>query len=258
VDRWVRNQLAEGQFLRHDWIHRLHVGDPPSDIESDGRWPMTTDRVGERNIGAFGGWQSPNDWIEFTLTRWDPESPKLQRLGHVQGIMHCCTGNATRALYDVWRNTTHVQGNRIKVNLLLNHTNKAVDIDSHIPYTGQVDIRVKRDCLLSVRMPGWVELGQVQCVVGESPRAVSFDGRYAQVGEVKADQSVRLIFPIAERTDRVTISSQWYFLVRKGHDVVFIDPPGKLCPLYQRDHYRDNVTLWKKAIRYVDEQWLDW
>ena len=47
-------------------------------------------------------------------------------------------------------------------------------------------------------------------------------------------------------------------LVRKGHDIVCIDPPGKLCPLYQRDHYRDNATLWKKTTRYLDEKSLDW
>ena len=46
--------------------------------------------------------------------------------------------------------------------------------------------------------------------------------------------------------------------VRKGHDIVCIDPPGKPCSLYQMDHYWDDVTLWKKTIRYLDEQRLDW
>lgn len=47
-------------------------------------------------------------------------------------------------------------------------------------------------------------------------------------------------------------------LLCKGHDIVYVDPPGKLCPLYQRDHYRDDVTLWKRTTRYLDEQLLDW
>ena len=91
-----------------------------------------------------------------------------------------------------------------------------------------------------------------------SPREVGFDGRYAQVGDVRSQQVVRLDFPIGERTDRVTINNRWYLLVRKGHDIVCIDPPGKLCPLYQRDHYRDDATLWKKTTRYLDDQSLDW
>ena len=260
ADRWTRNQLAEGQLMRADWIYRLHKGEPPSQINRDsgGRWPMTTERVGERNIGAYAGWQSPNDWVEFMLTRFLEGTSFGDHLGHVQGIMHCCTANAARGLYEAWRSIVTAQGERVNVNLLLNRTHEAVDVDSHIPYAGQVDLHVKRDCRLAVRMPAWVELGQVTCRVDESPREVGFDGRYAQVGDVRSQQVVRLDFPISERTDRVTINNRWYLLVRKGHDIVCIDPPGKLCPLYQRDHYRDNATLWKKTTRYLDEQSLDW
>ena len=258
ADRWTRNQLAEGQLTRADWIDRLHLGDPPSRHESGARWPMTTERVGERNIGAFAGWQSPNDWVEFMLTRWPEGTPFGSHLGHVQGIMHCCTANAARGLYDVWRNIVHAQDSHVKVNLLLNRTHEAVDVDSHLPYTGQVDLHVKRDCKLAVRMPAWVDLGQVTCLVDGNARAVGFDGRYALVGDVRSRQAVRLGFPVGERTDRVSINNRWYLLVRKGHDIVYIDPPGKLCPLYQRDHYRDDVTLWKQTTRYLDEQQLDW
>ena len=103
-------------------------------------------------------------------------------------------------------------------------------------------------------MPGWVNLGPVRCAVEDAPREVTFDGRYAQVGQVQAGQVVSLSFPVSEQTELVDIRSQWYYLVRKGHDVVFIDPPGRLCPLYRRDHYRDEVTLWKKTARYVDDR----
>ena len=216
---------------------------------------MTAERVGERNVGAFAGWMAPNDWVQFVRRGGDLLSGSR---GYVQGIMHCCTANGAYALYDVWRNIVHIDGDRVKVNLLLNHAGSAADVDSHIPYVGQVDVHIKRNCELAVRMPGWVELGQVRCVVGETPRALTFDGRYAQIGRVQANQTIRLIFPISERTDRVTMGNQWYFLVRKGHDVVFIDPPGKLHPLYQRQHYRRNVTLWKRTTRYIDEQSLDW
>ncbi|MDE0431610.1 MAG: hypothetical protein OXH98_17745 [Caldilineaceae bacterium] len=260
ADHWTRNQLAEGQLTRADWIYRLHLGQPPSQIDRDSsaRWPMTTERVGERNIGAYAGWQAPNDWVDFMLTRFLEGTPFGDRLGHVQGIMHCCTANAVRGLYEVWRGIVGTNGDRVNVNLLLNRTHGAVDVDSHIPYNGQVDLHVKRDCRLAVRMPAWVDLGQVSCFVDDSAREIAFDGRYAQVGDVRGKQSVRLNFPIGERTDRVTINNRWYLLVRKGHDIVYIDPPGKLCPLYQRDHYRDNVTLWKKTTRYMDEQTLDW
>ena len=262
ADMWVRNQLAEGQLLRHDWIYRLHYGDPPSRIGpeitfglvEEGGGGVSTDRVGERNIGAFAGWQSPNDWVEFERRTG---GSYLSR-GYIQGIMHCCTANAVRALYDAWRNVVHSQGDQVRVNLLLNHTHEVVDVDSHIPYAGQVDLHVKRDCRLSVRLPGWVGLSQVACVVDGNPRAVTFEGRYAQVGRVQVNQTVTLSFPIAEQTDCIQVNNQRYFLVRKGHDAVFIDPPGKLYPLYLRPHYREDVSLWKKTTRYLDEQRLDW
>ena len=53
--------------------------------------------------------------------------------GFVQGLMGCCTANGERALYDAWRNVVHSQGEEVKVNLLLNHAHKAVDVDSRIP-----------------------------------------------------------------------------------------------------------------------------
>ena len=246
-------QAWRGPALKRsgDWIYRLHLGDPPSQTGPN----MTADRVGARNIGAFAGWQSPNDWVKFDR---QTSAPHGASRGYVQGIMHCCTGNGVRALYDAWRNVVHAKGDRVSVNLLLNRTSQAVDIASHLPYVGQVDIDVKRDSVLSVRVPGWVRLSHVRCAVDETPREVTFDGRYAQVGQVAGNQTVRLTFPIAERTDCVTINDERYFLVRKGHDVVFVDPPGRLCPLYQRDHYRDDVTLWKRTSRYLDEQLLDW
>lgn len=171
--------------------------------------------------------------------------------------MHCCTGNGARSLYDAWRSIVSVQGDKVRVNLLLNCAHKSVDVHSHIPYAGQVDIHVKQERRLAVRMPGWVDLKAVQGAVDGATLSVTFDGRYAQIGQVAPGQIVSLSFPIVEQTDRVTMANRYYFLVRKGHDVVAIDPPGKLCPLYRRDHYRDNATLWKKTSRFVADQIVD-
>ena len=274
ADRWVRNQLAEGQLLRYDWIYRLNMAEPPTALLPN----MTTVRVGERNLGAFAGWQSPNDWVEFQraadrggvrevrpLQVSHEDSGEYQdrmsgpmRLGHVQGIMHCCTANGARALYDAWRHIFCQQGDRVTVNLLLNRVGGPVDVHSHLPYTGRVDIHANRPCRLTVRLPAWVELGEVICTVDGSVRHVSYEGKYARIGELAPGQAVTLEFPLGEEVSRVTAKNQWYFLVRRGHDVVRIDPPGVLSPLYSRDHYRDGVTLWKQAGRHRGEPTLSW
>ncbi len=76
------------------------------------------------------------------------------------GIMHCCSGNGSRALYAAFYDILSYDeaGNTLKVNLLLNRASKWADIDSHIPYKGQVNIKVKRPVNLSVRIPGWVNI----------------------------------------------------------------------------------------------------
>ena len=61
VDRWTRNMFAEGQLIHTDWIARM----PEAGLISPTPWsralsqvdPMsqTTDRVAERNVGAFAG-----------------------------------------------------------------------------------------------------------------------------------------------------------------------------------------------------------
>ena len=47
-------------------------------------------------------------------------------------------------------------------------------------------------------------------------------------------------------------------MVFKGNEVVLIDPPGRNCPLYQRDHYRVNGTRWRKIQRFVSDKVIDW
>ena len=105
-----------------------------------------------------------------------------------------------------------------------------------------MDVKVKQPVELSVRIPEWVAPGDTRCRVNDGERSVSWDGRYAQVGLVQPSDVVTLTFPIAERTDVVHIEKQRFTLVRKGNDVVSIDPPGRYYPLYQRQHYRDGAN----------------
>jgi hypothetical protein len=199
---------------------------------------QSCDHVPERNVGAFAGWPTANDWG--------------------LGIMHCCTGNATRALYYIWEHILHHQPGQLRVNLLLNRASSWADMDSHLPYVGQVDVKIKQPVDLSIRLPAWVTPDQVRCQVHGQDRPVGCEGRYVQVGPVQPGDVATLTFPIAERTEEVWIEKARYTLIRKGHDVVHIDPPGRYCPLYQRAHYRENATRWRKRERFVSHESLPW
>ena len=241
VDRWTRNMFTEGQLTpsKADWLSRLSASQPLSMVDLA---YQTTERMAERNVGSFAGWPKANDWYA----------------GVGPGIMHCCTGNGTRALYYVWEHIVKCNGGKLQVNLLLNRASRWADVDSHIPYEGKVDVRVKEPVKLSIRIPEWVKPAEARVQVDGADREVRRDGRYVDLGEVKPGQVATVTFPIAERTDTVWIEKEKYTLVRKGNDVVAIDPPGRYCPLYQRDHFRRESTRWRKIQRFVSDERICW
>ena len=226
--------FAEGQLTRIDWIDRLTGGQPISAMEPvvdfgtlQGIQPqlyLSRDRVPERNLGSFAGWPTMNDWYAL-------EGP---------GIMHCCTGNAARTLYQAWeRLVEHEDGNSaVIVNLLLNRASPWLDVDSHLPYKGQVDLRLKQDVDLSTRFPEWVDKAKVKATIRESGHPLRWEGPIARLGKVRGGSVVTLSFPISERVEDVIVEKQAYRLTMRGNDVVKIDPPGHNCPLYQREHFR--------------------
>ena len=238
VDRWVRNMFAEGQLTSPEWVYRVAADLPPSRIHPY----QTTERVPERNVGGFAGWPAMNDWYA----------------GDGHGIMHCCTGNGTRAIYYVWQRIVTLDGENLRVNLLLNRASPWADVDSHVPYTGRVDVRIKESVRLSIRIPEWVKPADVRVQVNGADRRVNWDGRYAVAGRMKPGEVATMTFPISERTDSVWVQKEKYTLVRKGNDVVAIDPPGKYGPLYQREHYRADDTRRRRSERFVSTEQIYW
>jgi len=244
IDRWVRNHFTESQLLSYEWMYNVVADQPKLPINEI---TTTDDRVGERNVGGFAGWPSPNDFFG-----------NRQIQGGNAIYMHCCTGEGTMALYRVWEKILNYHDGKLKVNLLFNCASLWADVDSYIPYEGRVDVKVKKACELEVRIPEWVKPDECACTINNAGRLLSLDGRYAKVGGVKPDDIATLTFPIFERKDEVLIEGRKYTIVRKGNDMVKIDPPGKYCPLYQRAHYRENKARLRKIQRFVSQQLIDW
>ena len=250
ADRWIRNLFYEGQLRRADWVYWR--ADRSGELR---RTPEqippyhTADRVVERNIGAFGSGLMPNDWL--------PDYPWASGWTNA-GIAHCCTGNATRTIYYAWENALSHAGDRLRINLLMNRASPWADVDSHIPYKGQVDVHVKQSLDLSIRIPEWVDPKETGCVVSGQDRELRFEGRYAMVGPVAGGQTVTLVFPISERSEWIVVERRRYHVLMRGNTCVAIDPPGSSLPLFQRDFYREDVTRWREITRFVSEQSIDW
>lgn len=244
VDRWVRNQLVENQLTHYDWIYHGAQNLPISKP----RFNESMEKVPERNLGAFAGWPTPNDWIYY------PEHPHAW----TRGIMHCCTGNGSRALYYVWENILQFEKGCLHVNLLLNRASAWADIHSHLPYTGQVDIHLKTSLRLKVRIPGWVPEKSVVITVNNESRHVTWQGRYVDIGNMQAGDQISFVFPFEERTETLCVEKQKYRFVFKGHDVVSVDPPGVNAPLYQRERYRREETRWRNITRFIADSTIHW
>lgn len=241
VDRWTRNQFADGQLTESEWVYKMADKLPPNP-EFPNRAYASIEKVAERTVGGFAGWPSANDWQ-----------------GHDRlSFMHCCTGNGTRAIYYVWKNILHYDRGKLRVNLLLNRASAWADVDSYIPYEGRVDVKAKSSCDLAVRIPEWVRAKGTRCQVNGKERSLTWDRRYALVGKVQPGNIATLTFPIRERRDALRIHGKDYVVTRKGNDVVHIDPPGKHFPLYQREKYRQNKAQWKKTERFVADQLVEW
>lgn len=239
VDRWVRNQFAEMQLTDVDWVHRLASRSNSKPVD---RYE-TADRVPERNIGAYAGWASGNDWATH------------------YGIMHCCTGNCARALYHIWEHMVTCQNGELRVNLLLNRASSWADVYSYIPFRGQVELKIKAHCTdVLLRAPEWIQgnSNDIACQVNGVSRSLHWKGRYIRIGEVKQGDMIKVAFPVSERTISEKIGTAIYSLIVKGNTVVSIDPPGKNGPLYQRAKYRDDKVSWRTVNRFISDEAILW
>ena len=250
VDRWVRNQFVENQLTSVDWVDKLSAeafqNSPVFDFDLFSSRVLEEKPVEawestdiERAIGAFAGQALPNDWG--------------------MGSSHyCCTGNAGRTLYWIWDSILTKEDDKVQVNLLLNRASPWLDVDSHLPYEGQVELKIKEAKEVAVRIPEWTNRQKVSCKVNGQAQEFSWSGNYVEVRNLKGGDTVSVEFPMREKTFFQVISGFPYKLTLKGNTVVDIDPKGKINPIYQRDQYKQEKAPLKKVIRFVSRETILW
>ena len=244
AERWTRNFLAELQLTPAKAEQLVkHARTMPAGklLPSE-----TDDHVVERNVGGFGSWATGNEF---------------GGAGAGLLIMHCCTANGARALYWAWRHILDCTNGELQVNMLLNRASPWADVYSYIPYQGRVDLKIKQDCAkVRVHAPEWIATGSgdIQATVGDKALPLIWRERYVELGAVKKGQTVTLRFPIAERTVKEKMGDKEYTLIVRGNTVVSVDPPGKICPLFQRDYYRSDTPRMKQVKRFVADKTVDY
>jgi len=246
IDRWVRNQFVEQQLTSTEWVYTVADRLPKKPVKTN----ETSEKVAERNLGAFAGWAAPNDFTQ-------------RNLGQEASIMHCCMGNGTRAMYYVWEHivTYKDKDEDLRLNLLMNHASPWADVYSHIPYEGKVEVKAKKPMKgVVVRVPEWVESGSpfVKATRGGNAAMLVWEGRSVRVGPVATGDVVTVTFPIFTRTVKENISSTEYTMEIRGNTVVSMTPGGQNGPLYRREHMKADKAPTTKVKRFVTAQPLLW
>jgi hypothetical protein len=238
ADRFTRNQLVEQQIIRADYLQRLSDASQAKPVDAPRE---TADHVIERNIGGFAG---HGDLSELPDT-W---------------IMHCCTGNGANALYYAWEGALRVVAGTATVNLLLNRASQDLDVHSHLPYEGRVELRNKSARRVLVRVPPGVERGHVECRIGARRVEPVVVGRYVLVDGMKGGEHVEVRFPLAEHRERLVLEGREHSAVMRGNTMVSISPraSGIGYPIYERDFLCDGRAPVRHASPYVPRRVLAW
>ena len=239
VDRYVRNQLIEQQFVRKDLLENVAASSAPHDAHPPNE---TADRVIERNLGGWAGHgdltQLPNAWI-----------------------MHCCTGNAARSLYYAWHNIVREQSDgAVQVNLLLNRASPCMDIDSYLPYEGKVVLHNKTAKRVFVRIPLWVSRPDVHCMIGSETYAPVRHNNYLLIERLGTDAEIAITFPIVAAECTRTLWDTTYTLQLRGNTVIDVSPRvhnDQAYPIYQRDAMNSGEAPIVQRARYVLDRYIN-
>jgi hypothetical protein len=196
VDAIMRNTLIAQQITDLERFRAVAGTEPGSE----------DDVMLKRFIGGFSN-GSPNYQGQFDMAG-------------------CCTANGGQAIYYAWHGITRFNRGVATVNLFLNRVSPWMDVMSHVPYEGRVELHNKQAVAALVRIPRWVDRNHVQYTVnGRQVRPRNVGHSVLFQGLDKGDR-IRLDFPIETYTDHYTIGGKTYEVLFKGSTVIRVKGPA--------------------------------
>jgi len=227
IDSIARNQLAEQQFCSRQLLKEMSGGAPGI----------------EEFVGGF--------------TQIFSNPPNIASA--VPAMYGCCSANGSIGLYYAWHGITRFNGNVATVNLFLNRASEWMDVDSYLPYEGKVVLHNKKAKTALVRVPNWLEMEDVVSFVDDRVTKPFLSGRYLVFDGLSSGATVRLEFPVPQRTDNYTIDDTRYKITFRGSTVMDLEPrvqDKSQVALYQRQHYKAAQCPTRKTRRFVADKIL--
>lgn len=230
IDRFLRNQLLECQFVNLSFLPQLKPETPRTER-------AVFARVDQMIRGTFQCWGTANDLI-----------------GH-NDIEGCGAGGGVQALSLAWDSQAEWRplasgGQELRIHMLYNRRFRspaeepftrsgpiAGELWSHLPYTGRVILKAHRPiCRVALRLPDGCETNTATVVRSPGNRtstpAVEFEGQYALVEDVREGEQVELRFDLDRYETSERAAGKEYRVSWKGSTVTGLTPPGSRVPLY--------------------------
>jgi len=181
-----------------------------------------TDQYAYKNIprrykGAFTGRAQPNDLTNF---------------GKID-TMACCCAAGTRGLYLLWNNVFDLKEDAVFVNLFINKETSEIDIYSYIPDEGKLELHIKKEMSLFVRIPKWLDISRTKIKKNGQPFYFSQEENYIDLEKLNKGDKITIEFPLFERVISEVIAENEYKMTWKGSRIVMIDPVGLYMPFYR-------------------------
>jgi pimeloyl-ACP methyl ester carboxylesterase len=269
----VRNHLVESQVVDGSWLENGSAekgSDPFCAKHPSGRsgkrgltpFPPDTDQftcrqVGERMVGGYAGWSSPVHILAACETlHWG--GPELRN--KTRAFQNCCGGSGTHGFYIAWKNAARFEDGTLSVNLHIDKLLPEAEIRGYQPYKGLLTIDLKRPCKVRVRIPEFVEPGEMKVEGGNSgqgsvvrgqdsasdhtPPAAGNPlaslppnpkprvwGNYLELGDRQAGERIEVSYPLPLREETESVGNPGFRQYRyrvawRGDTVVRLTPVG--------------------------------
>ena len=200
IERFVRNQLVQNQFRNVDGLG------------------IRDQRVARGLLGAFDSYADPNTLI-------------ANRNGTIEG---CCINGGIRGLYLAYQNAIHESAQSIHVNLLLSHGTPGIEVASHLPDEGRLELHLNCSKDVVLRCPDWVRLADVAIDAPAGIRGAALPDTHS-LRIVGGRPGIRITIRFAQRrlVQESVVAGRRYQVSWHGDTVTGITPAGEPYRLYR-------------------------
>lgn len=192
IDRYVRNQTTEAQFLtKNEWKRELaHEGRITGEEFRwvFGEYPDTLDILPYDYYGddvldkSEGGFL----WTDFSEHRFVPAS-----------LMLCCSGHAMRSFHLVAEKMIRPTIRGFDVNFHYSFENEYAELISYEPFEGKFTVIPKQDTQeIRVRIPAYWDKEQLHIYSEQGEVQAKTEGNYAVIRNAGKGQEIQLLYPL--------------------------------------------------------------